>query len=919
MTSNHPLISKLFQTKLFNNAFDDLFYVNGQGNSTMDEGILTYILKNNSMSPAKGGSIQGIREWSDTTYFSHVINGMAIAGRVMENRIGKVSSDSANTKKTEEYVRLFFASVALHDVDKLFGEGYDGAMALDKVLERHKQEIIKICSYYLHDLGDARNWWGDLSYLILRTENRTMEMANVLTTIREKTLLSTISDFTKLADQTGGIKAHTSNDIFLEMNKLLNKFGEKASILRFSRMSQSLLMAKLLETARETIVELGRYIIAETPNGIIYSGEKLSREEMLKVKNNFIEKVGSLDGNAVNDILESYAPSNNSIKLEFAIDIPPTLDTVKLYVEKFGGRLLLWSGQEWKQTHSDFDIKSRKFDIPIYSRKIGDDISFFMETPEKSEEIEDSENMRRRILGLMACARRVYYQCFGNKMPNHSEEMEFLVRNFGQEYEANTDERSNQGSVDQIQMKTLLAISYASMFHNLTYKELIAKYQETLKSLSEELAIQFPSQQFPDYNGFFENSIGMINPTKVPDKSNMCIQCGKVGDFPLKDQYAFGYKATAGGGLKISVLKYDEVRFNGKICLMCAKENSMRRSEIGKESEALCVRINLADYVVPLNLKRMIDSFGRNASNRKGYTIEYGDDMESATIYLGTRSKKQLEYHTVMFVSKPKKTKEAFFMLYGLVRLVGSRGLKVKVTPLFSSEDMFVPMFTWENAPYWVRSLGMAEIRIDRIHDSIRELDLIYNVSKLNYGYDGVFNFVIENMTRSRMGLLYAAWRNILSDGPEKIRTKIKSIKEEVMWYMEKYGNELKTGQMQKIVNEACGIIMGGPKSGNDHTWMIRTALDAYSRNIRKEDGELEGIISGRIWEIAKRDKYYGKDVQDHAVMFSKLLVEMLRNDFKSRIPAYEYRKDIVAEFAILYNITKWNNIKKPKEMKENE
>jgi len=911
MTSK-PLVSgNLFRTNLFKGAFEDLFSINGAENSTLDEGIITYILKNHAITPAKGGTTQTLSEWSDTTYFSHVINGMAIAGRLLEKKIEKSPTKETDERELEAYVRLFFAGVSLHDADKLFKEGYSGAITLDTVLENHKQEIIKICSHYLVKLGNADTWWNDLSYIILRTENRTMEMANQLNTTREKTLLSEISEYTKLADQAGGIKAHDSDNTFFKIKELLKKFGEETDMLRVSKMPQSLLMAKLLKTARQNILE-SRYVVAETPNGIIYSGGKLTENEILKIKDDFIKDAENL-GNAVDGVLENYAPSNNSIRLEFAKDVVPTLETVKAYVEKFNNGLLLWSGKEWKKTHSDFDIRARKLGIPLSSRKKGDDISFYMDLPEKSEELEDTENMSKRTLGLIACARRVYYQCFGNKMPEHTEELDFLQKNFGEDIRA---------SADNIQMKTLLAISYASKFHNSGYEDILEGYMSTLRALSEELMRMFPTQQRPDYDAFFEDAMGTLRNQKIPDipdKSKTCIQCGMSGDLPLKDQYAFGYKATAGGGLKISVLKYDENKFNGKICLMCARENSMRKSEIGKESGALCVRINLADYIVPLNPNRLFESFEKMPNDGKGYTIGYGDDGESAVIYLNKRSKKQLDYHTVMFISKPNKTKEEFYVLYGLIKLALNRGLKIKLSPLFSSEDMFLPMFAWDNAPYWVRNLSFSEVRIDRMPDVKKELDLIYSVGKLNPGYEGVLNFIIENMTRSRVGLLNAAWRNMLSDGTDRLADRMKRIEKGVKWYMEKYGNELKTSVMQEIVNEACGIVSEAPKSGNDHTWMIRKALDVYARNLKQDDGEIENIISGRIWEIANRDKYARKDIIDHANKFSKLLVELLREKFGARFPEPEYKKDIIAQFALMYNMTKWKSVKKNSGDEKNE
>ena len=71
-----------FKTKVFQRAFNELFKTDQRDVGTVKrKGPLAYILNEYPTVPAKGGSTKPFSDWSDQTYFIHVLNGAVIAGR----------------------------------------------------------------------------------------------------------------------------------------------------------------------------------------------------------------------------------------------------------------------------------------------------------------------------------------------------------------------------------------------------------------------------------------------------------------------------------------------------------------------------------------------------------------------------------------------------------------------------------------------------------------------------------------------------------------------------------------------------------------------------------------------------------------------------------------------------------------------
>ncbi len=113
-----------FRTEEFKDLFWELMKVsdNPSEDVVKNFGPLANILQNHTITPAKGGSKKPLSEWSDMTYFIHVMNGCLISGRLLEKELLERSGGEIPVK-FEGLIRLFFSAVVMHDANKLFNPG----------------------------------------------------------------------------------------------------------------------------------------------------------------------------------------------------------------------------------------------------------------------------------------------------------------------------------------------------------------------------------------------------------------------------------------------------------------------------------------------------------------------------------------------------------------------------------------------------------------------------------------------------------------------------------------------------------------------------------------------------------------------------------------------------------------------------
>ncbi|HHV41860.1 MAG TPA: hypothetical protein GXX72_03310 [Clostridiaceae bacterium] len=455
------------------------------------------------------------------------------------------------------------------------------------------------------------------------------------------------------------------------------------------------------------------------------------------------------------------------------------------------------------------------------------------------------------------------------------------------------------GSENSQQMKTLRSFAYAIITPE---DELENKYQIMLDKIANILEDEYCEKITVEP----EELIDMVMPSNlfsdiqaVPDKTAVCLQCGKKGEYPLEDVRCFGVRATSGTGKKITSLKENQ-KFKGRICKLCLIENQIRRDTFPdlipkpmSKAEPICFQIHMGDYIVPVNISSVLNSL-----DKSDITI----NAEKKIIGIG-RSEYQIDYHTPTFVNRPKNKTDEFYFIKNTLKLISSTGFKVRITPLFSSDEIFKPTFVWESAPIWTKTLGIDVLRIDQIEGALKELDLIEMVASLGRGPKDL-PVVIASITRHPRGLFYITNRLRISSGK---KTMSSDIIRGIKWYMEKNRGVLKTMEMREVVEAACDIVYDRPESNNDHTWMISTALETFERNAKASVDDRIQRAAGRLWDYAKRqNRNSGEKVQSSCMDFAVKLNALLQKEYPNGIPSSDARKDLIAQFAIMYNIAKW-------------
>ncbi len=613
-------------------------------------------------------------------------------------------------------IRLFFTAVTMHDANKLFAPGKEAAINLASTISEHLPEITSIVGGYLSKMDSPLQtrspniWINDLKYLILSAEEGTRDQANLLTTSIPRPILQTLGEYIKLADQVGGIKAIDSLSIYHELARLLEKNGLVVHILRFTDIPQTVLRLQIGKAVTEALEREGR-LLCKLPDAVIYSGVIINDRVVEEAAASLTKERNPLDHKNLDKILKRSIPSHNSLKFGFAQQMPVTSKVLDRYIENHKGRIILWEGEGWRTAHTDFSEIMGKEGV-VVKRVEGDKPRFVLDWPEETDDASDADLRERRNIAKLVCAKRIQLALM-NDMALEAESKFLEARGL------------LDPPVDKIQMDTLLSIAFAAIHQ----KELPQIYEKTLEEAAVELERQNPTKQKIDLLKFVRSvlipDVLAEVETELPSKGEMCIQCGRKGENQLEASLTFGIKATCGGGRKISCLKYGD-KVNGRICSLCRMENEARKDIFGNIGDGIAVQVSLGDYLSPINIEEVL-----KVLKEKDLSI----DVEKRAIRLNQAETFQLDYHTLIFVDKPNNKKDEFRLFRDSIVFIMKTGFKIRITPLFSAEHIFKPIFTWENAPSWVNALGWNEIRIDELEDVARESEFLYKVATLGRGY----------------------------------------------------------------------------------------------------------------------------------------------------------------------------------------
>lgn len=893
------IASKMFRTKLFRITFRELFNVTPRSEAGDPVGPLAIILRNYPLAIAKGGSKH--KEFPDQTYFTHIVNGLVLGGRMLENELLNIyGAEEKMPTNISEWLRLYFAAFTLHDINKL----ETNKTLIDTVNHEWSKYSI-IVAPFLSSIGEPETWSDDLKYLILSTEEGTRDHANLLNTKRNRQELEKISGYMKFSDRIGSIKSTSSLQIYHEIKKRFEDFnrenGRNLHVVMFADVPQTMLRVKASISLLKALEKNGRYVVLKTPDSIIFEGSPINQDiidqSILNLNNSLVIDIESL--------VKLYPPYSNSIKNDFAKKVKVTSEVVNIFIDCWLGRLLLWSGKEWRRNHTDFPVIMRKYGV-IFERKADSmEATYDLKVPEKTSDEESAENKNLRYLAKLIVANRVALE-LEILNPKDSRIDAWLLENKIQ----NPSEY-----IDTILGKTLSAIALAILDG---LKDPGIAYNQIKEKIASKFEEKYPNKDNEDTRDFFTSIIYYGSSDIDPltgvcddniDKKEMCLQCGAPAEIGLEASLVFGYGATCGTGRKVTKLRDDE-RFKGKICKWCELENRIRKDKFKEIAKGIVIQAHLGDYFVPIDIQDVIESLKTKDTD----TIDKISGKAKFTKFGGSH---QLDHHTVVFQENPGNRKEQFYFLFHLLEnFINDTGIKVHVTPLQGAPRIRAEQFSWENAPGWVKSLNMNSLRIDEISRAIEELRFIKQVASLRKGSDDIPKVLAAIILHPMR--IFSLIYNFANDD---MRAKLPRIKEDVNKFIKIYTKEVNEMRMNIIVGEACKILNHAPESNNDHTWMIRTSLDVLQRNESADRDDKITRCAGRLLEIAKRSEHFNNLSGTEACKsFSENLVLLLEESFEKngKVPASAWRKDIIAQFALMYNQQKWAEVKARKAEKEN-
>ncbi len=895
-------VNRMFRTDLFIRTFRELFKVTPRSTAGDPVGPLAIILRNYPLAIAKGGSRH--KEFPDQTYFTHIVNGLVLGGRMLENELLNIyGAEEKMPSSISEWVRLYFAAFTLHDINKL-----ETNKTLIDTVNNEWNKYSVIVAPFLSNIGVPETWSDDLKYLILSTEEGTRDHANLLNTRRNRQELEKISRYMKFSDRIGSIKSTSSLHIYREIKKIFEDFtsesGRNLHVVMFADVPQTMLRVKASISLLKALEKNGGYVVLKTPDSIIFEGSPINQDIIDQSILDFNQTLKP--ENNIKKLIELYEPSSNSIKYNFAEKVRVTPEIIDIFIDKWEGRLLLWSGTAWRRNHTDFPVNMRKYDIFFDKKAESIDATFILKPPEKTSDEESEVIMNQRYLAKLVIANRVAIDLDAISMED-ARINEWLLEN-------NVLYASDD--IDTVLKKTLSAIALA-ILDGSKYPE--AVYGQVIEKIASKLELLYPQKDITDTRDFISSIIYYGSSTIDPfggvcdeniDKKEMCLQCGAPSERGLESALVFGYGATSGTGRKVTKLKDDE-RFKGRICKWCELENNLRKDEFGKDiAKGIIIQAHLGDYFVPIDIQYVIDSLKTKDTD----TI---DKISGKAIFTKFGGSHQLDHHTVVFQENQGNRIGQFYFLFQLLEnFINDTGIKVHVTPLQGAPRIRPEQFSWENAPGWVKSLNMNSLRIDEILKAIDDLRFIRQIASLRNGKDD-----IPKVLAARTLHPLRIFSLIYSFANDSLGAKLSRIKEDVNKFIKIYSKEVNEMRMNIIVGEACKILNRAPESNNDHTWMIRTALDVLQRNESADRDDKITRCAGRLLEIAKRSEHFNNLGGTEACKsFSENLVLLLEESFEKngKVPPSAWRKDIIAQFALMYNQQKWAEVMARKAEKEN-
>lgn len=937
--------SRLFRNEKLDNLFYELLYLSNEGEFKRKRGALSYILLEYPTKLAKGG--KKFSNYEDTSYFAHVFNSTFIAAKLFELSFNDVQIDTYIEKGL---MRLFLCSMVLHDMNKLISGSNDG-LSYYNLLINKKQELIKIVSYNMSKetiYSTSEEWIEDLIFLILSVEDETRKFASNLQTTIEKPVLMKMSRFLHLGDKYSSklsIKGFDSDLLVDEINrdeeiKLLIE-NEKYTALKVNLnvIPQSMIYQEARTHIKKAIKDCENCeIFLSSYNWflILIKGKERNRIEF---KKQIMEKALDRLRKGPNEEISKYENKiknlkhlPNGINISFMEQGFFSAEAIR-YCAKYwslnnpGSSYLHFQGKDWIKNNFD-KILSKLKPFGISS---------------------DVKNVAKFIIQPSADGRCLFVEVWilillrTEVEPKSSKKNDWIsIKNF-----LDIDEDSMSPITRKTVDTMLKAIEKVDNKSEEEIEKIIMDLSEEISNLAKLDKSRFKAHNDPMAEAIEKMLKSIINndEERTFDREHKCIQCGSKGASDFEDSKVFGIKATSGTGIKLSSLN-DTPRFKGKICNLCLEENLLRRGKYGDLDGSWVIQLSPFEILPEMDYSKLITLYDHfQSSNLKKPIIEDKDDTMSIKIGQGT-SILIGDSHIIGFINKSssggslkvdkaKSLLNTFYIIDASVSLIKKLGIKISISPLFSTDQTNEATFFWENAPAWIQKINLNKLHLDEIENAYNQINLLKDLS-LEYkkNMNGFMKEILIKAIRNPLYLYSIISNSIFEDKKNSEKEKFdKRIEFKADLAREKFNKgiefsnrirncmmmEEKIGEiimMDEVVRKASELYglkkflkykEDIPASNNDREWIIRKSFRIEEKLCASgivEDGE---IISGIACEIDKgirRDNSF-KYVSDHDIAekvlgYSQEFHKFYKEIAKEKAVDSELRKIFINQFGFL-------------------
>ena len=847
--------SKLFRNDILDNLFYELLYIRDDKGNSKKFGALSYILNTYPTKLAKGG--KNYETYNDTSYFEHVFNATFIAAKFFELKY--------NDKQIEEYLksgflRIMLCSMVVHDMNKLINVPPNGKSYYDGLMN-NKQSLIKIVSDNMSQETAYENsdeWINDLIFLILSVEDGTRTFAINVETKIPKPILMQFAQVLHIGDKYSSIlsKKNFDSDTFVDNlnEEILKTIGPeripRVLKINLNYIPQSILYIGIRAEIKKAIKDLKSLEIFLSAHNwfIIFDYEYESRkisvlEEIRDLTMKQLQNKSNDGGkNLAYEKIRTMTFRNNAINISlleegfFSPDI--IRECVRYWTVTNPNSFIHLEGQEYIKRNADR--------IRSILKPMGADLDLKKITRLKIQLSENERNYFIELWILMLLKNEV------EKRKGERASSDFSVNTLGLE----------EANLSPITKKSFETMSNAI---SILKGKSVEQTEQIIKDISDNI-----SKSAKDYfgtkavNPYIEAFKRILHLEEIENadfsfsREDKCVQCGMRGNENFEDSKVFGIKATSGTGIKISSIN-DSQKFKGKICSICIEENYLRKSNYKQDSGSWVIQFNPFKALPDFDYSHILE--GEFIHNDNGtMKIKIGQSTNSL---IGNS-------HIITFVektssggsSKVDKSRSllrTFDMLNTSLTLIKKFGIKIAISPLFSTDMISGVTFHWENAPYWVESLDLHKLHLDEIEGSLESIKLIDLLSSSGAkDKNSLLKEIIMKVSRNPLYLYNILYEIFFNDKSEKDHKKkkilnyekAKDLNERITRdkLVEKEIGEMK--MMDELVGKACELFdvlkfinRDLVNSNSDRTWIIRESF----RIEEKLNGSLTNVIDEDI------------------------------------------------------------------------